>query len=160
MSLPELDMRHLCAPNRDASTTIEVFEDFTWVPWIRLGAFDLSSNPGAPRWWTLQAKIHAAVDWDHDNAIFLRLPLLAVEFDCLFNGTIWLNAIIRPSADDSSFRVPPPSYDPRVDGERCKQCAGAPHVFVPYLPPFDAEVFEAMRGASIRIVACPQRGEA
>lgn len=150
------------------------------VRWLELGQVQLrrqreSSGINAYR---LEAYLTEGVcDFEHDSAYALRLPLIGVQLGDLgihYHNTV-LTAWIDPNAVDTfsqDFHVPRPGYDPTkhpkavtcegiYDEKKKKYCKwneGKPHVIVPegfYVPPFDRELYEAVRGKRVEITIGP-----
>ncbi len=168
-AFPVLDLRHLtCAKDDRRRTTIFLETSFeVCVEWITVGSVSLMPwNDRRSGRWSLESKIAGgATDFDHSTVRIVRLPLIGLEFEHA-SGAVRFHAWIDPGADDSEFRVPPPDYDPVAHPKThtCKDgpCAKNPHPIVPeglFLPPFNRELFEQVRGKRVEIVMHQARSE-
>jgi|GEM_PF-2518730 hypothetical protein len=151
------------------------------VRWLQMGAVEIhrqrERDDGG---WCLQAHLaDNASDLDHSTAWAVRLPLIGLRLGDLgvYMSRTHLTAWIDPEIDegDRAFGVPRPGYNPMAlpgvkqcsgvyDGKTswCKWADGEPHVIVPdefYTPPFDAELYEVVRGRRVDIVVGPASKE-
>jgi hypothetical protein len=159
------DLRPYCRESKTAETTVDIFE---WIddrqqhPWLKLGQVQLepSESRNRPRVWTLKAFLDRnATDQEHDSAQILRLPLIGVELQMIAYQRILLYAYIDPSIEDDDrfghFRVPRPDYNPfPKDHEVCTSC-DKKHPIVQYLPPFDKQLYQSVRGKAVEIAIGP-----
>lgn len=128
-----------------------------FTEWIVCG--ETSLRVLGRRVWDLSAYLNrCATDCEHDSAFAFSLPLTGVEIDSVAHGRTTIAAWVEasPASWMPRFRVPRPGYDPFTDATSCSLCRGAAaHVIVAdgrYLPPFDADLFEAVRGCRVEIV--------
>jgi hypothetical protein len=119
--------------------------------------------------WRLEAYLPAGVtDFEHDSAYAFKLPLIGVQFGSVEYHQTILTAWVDPNADGyfKDFNVPRAGYNPMklpgaelCDlGEHGYTCNLKPHMIVPekhYVPPFDAELYEVVKGKKVRIVISP-----
>jgi hypothetical protein len=151
------------------------------LQWLTMGQAQIHSqrdnNDGR---WRLEAHLKDnACDFEHDTAYAVRLPLIGLQLGPLavHYSRTHLTAWVDPDAGDetgrhSEFHVPRPGYNPmehpeasRCEGiynetkeQWCKWNDGKPHVIVPegfYVPPFDKELYDAVRGKRVEIVIGP-----
>lgn len=165
------------------STIVEI--DLGWSPesgdrdkfrWLTFGECELrvDGKRGSAR---LEAHLKGSTcDFEHDTAWALKLPLIGLKLDEMgvWRSRTHFTAWVDPDAggDMPSFHVPRPGYNPMAhkdieicDGiydERkkkyCKWNEGKKHIIVPegfYVPPFDAELYEAVRGKRVEISTGP-----
>jgi hypothetical protein len=95
-----------------------------------------------------------AVDFEHDRAYALWLPLIGVQVDSVYHGMVDFMGWIHPNSLDD-FRVPPAGYDPVGHPETvtCTQC-DEPHPIIPegfYTPPTNEALYERVRGQKVKI---------
>lgn len=155
----ETDLRAITRRSDTCVTTVGL--RLSWEErnfrWLVLGEAHLSSREGGNKGWTLKAYLTSGVtDFEHDSAYALQLPLIGVQLDSVYYHSSHIVGWVSPE-DASDFRVPRPGYNPmehedavKCDGDRC----GGPHVIVPenhYCPPFDRELFEAVKGKRVEI---------
>lgn len=151
-------------------TSVEIVKERGYFEWIVCGETCLNRT-GTDRKWTIGAYLDKATDGDHDTAYAFRFTLIGVEFEFMSSGTShfvgWIASDEHASenSDDQfgTFRVPRNGeYDPlRMKGaQKCDRCKGSDkHMFVPdgfYLPPFDRELYEAVKGKQLRIATGPK----
>lgn len=137
------------------------------IDWLKFGQAQLcrqkeSSFEGC---WRLEAYLKEGVtDFEHDSAKALSLPLVGVQLAPIgidYHRT-HLIAWVDSSQDDyENFHVPRPGYNPMAhpkayicESEHCE----APHPIVPegfYIPPFDVELFNFVRGKKVEIIVGP-----
>jgi hypothetical protein len=179
----ETDLR---AVSRDADRLLcAVRIDLGWdksiggelrLTWLQAGEAQLRTqrdrNDGR---WRLEAHLGGnACDEEHDTAWAFRLPIIGLQLGALavHYSQTHFDAWVDPSLDpeDHDFCVPRPGYNPAAlpeartcNGKRnCKWGDGKPHVIIPggfYVPPFDAELYEAVRGKRVEIVIGPAHKE-
>lgn len=157
-----LPLRDLCYLCRDADRCLtRVRVKHAWdrakdFEWLRLGAVSIvrRSQYESGRW-ILQARMDAT-DFEHDSAYVIRLPLVGLQLDSLavHHHSTHLVAWVD-SNDTDEFNVPEVGYDPaRAKGSStCRECDPS-HRIVPsgcYVPKFDAELFERVRGKQLEI---------
>ena len=137
-------------------TTVSVNLGFQEHPWIRTGSAQLTRNRHN---WTFSCYAEKdLVDPEHDSIHIVRLSLIGVEFDSAYYGVTKFNAWVSPDPDD--FRVPPPGYNPKEVAEKCT-CCTTPCMIVPdgmYVPEFNQELFEKLRGTRVTIRFGPPKG--
>jgi hypothetical protein len=134
--------------------------------WLMLGEASLRSARDTPdgRWFLEAFLPEGVTDFEHDGALALRLPLIGLMFKGVRRHTLRATAWIDPNEDLESngkwaeFHVPRPGYNPMKHKEAflCKtgRCAEKPHTMVPpgfYVPPFDEELYLAVRGKKVEI---------
>lgn len=145
------------------------------VDWLKLGQVSLVRV--GKTGWRLEAHLKDnACDFEHDTAYALKLPLIGLELDDLAiyysraHFVAWVHPDAAPGRSSSGdFHVPRAGYDPTkhadaivCDGvynekkkKYCKWNDGEKHVIVPegfYVPPFDRELYRAVRGKKVEIV--------
>ena len=145
--------------------------------WLTFGECELrvDGKDGDAR---LEAHLKGSTcDFEHDTAWALQLPLIGVK---LAEVGVWhsrthFTAWVHPDAGGTmpNFHVPCPGYNPMkhpgattCDGiydekkrKYCKWNDGKKHIIVPegfYVPPFDAELYEAVRGKRVEITTGPK----
>lgn len=129
--------------------------------WLAFGETNISSDRNGT---LLSAFLQEGVtDFEHDSAYALRLPLIGLTIDMVRYSTCVLTAWIDPN-DSHNFAVPPPGYNPMNDPQ-AEQCSSEyckdPHIIVPehlYVPLFDQELYEAVRGKKVEIRIGPNYG--
>lgn len=148
------------SPDR-CRTSVSIRLDWDWKQtWLLFGACQLSAtNQGRTHYLEGRAS-EGVTDFEHDSVVLVRLPLIGVQFDnLLVHGhtthlVAWVDS--EPSRKEN-FHVPRPGYDPasRKDAWTCQdQGCQKPHRVVPegfYVPPFDEELYEAVRGREVEI---------
>lgn len=144
--------------------------------WLRFGQAQIRKN-GKTGEYRLEAHLKDnACDFEHDTAYAVRLPLIGLQLDelAVHYSQTHLVAWIHPNVDEgfNDFHVPRPGYNPMkhkdaftCDGiydekkkKYCKWGEGKPHIIVPegfYVPPFDKELYRAVRGKRVDIVIGP-----
>lgn len=161
--LGTVDIRAITRRSDSCLTTVTVHLD--WQTRLRWLVFGEAQIQRLKRNFLLKAYLPAGVtDFEHDSAYALRLPLVGLELDDLLVNyqQTHLVAFVDPS-EPKDFRVPRAGYDPlKMDGTvTCShgECKKSPHLIVPeghYAgPPFDRELYEAVRGKRVEIVAGP-----
>ena len=141
--------------------------------WISMGQSEIRKHSLGDRshenGWRLEARIPGATDGDHSAAYAIRLPLIGLHFEGVVAGgsrfVAWIDPNEAPEEGDdhSDFCVPPPDYDPRKHPRSlpCPSCKGSSkHVFIPeghrlYVPPFDPELYQLVRGKRVEILVGP-----
>lgn len=124
--------------------------------WLEFGEAELRNDE---RICWLDARLTAGVtDFEHDSAHALRLPLIGLTFQHLWYQNAYFKAWVNPN-DPDGFRVPRAGYNPMKlpDAYTCESdyCKEEPHIVVPegyYCPPYDEELYEAVRGAELEII--------
>lgn len=126
--------------------------------WLVFGEADLRARDNGKSW--LEAYLNNATDFEHDSAFALRIPLVGLQFVRMRHSSALFRAWVDPNGYDE-FYVPLPGYNPlehkdtvKCDGKRC----GYKHFIVPedlYVPPFNKELYEAVRGKEIQIRVGP-----
>jgi hypothetical protein len=169
-SPPFLDLRAITRRSDRCVTTVRFLDadGREGARWMLLGEAALSrqsSRSGGP--WRLTAYLKDAVDFEHDSAYALDLPLVGVEFVGVSYKSTEIVAYVSPEAgadEDgrfATFHVPPPGYDPTKHPETvlCRDCENREqHVIVPegfYQPKFEPELFEIVRGRCVTICFGP-----
>ena len=137
------------------STTISVDIDYQLYPWLQLGQISLNSrtlgNQGTI--WILSAYLGEHTDQEHDSANIVRFEVVGLELGHIGYGMTHLTGWIKPG-DLSSFRVPPPGYDPLKGATKCKMCKKPAHLMVQegfYVPRENEELYKILSGCSIKI---------
>jgi len=164
------DLRSITRRSDTCHTVVTIHLDWeTKIKWLEFGEANIRSqrdnNDGR---WSLNAYMGGGVtDFEHDSAYALQLPLIGLRLGSLailYHQTR-LDAWIDPDAADKfsqDFRVPRSGYNPmgHKDAHVCKQCKDESkgHVIVPegfYVPPFDLELYQAVRGKRVEILIGP-----
>ena len=120
--------------------------------WLVFGQMELRQDI-YPNWIAARSD---ATDFEHDSIYILRLPIIGVRLSGVRYGKTFMEGYVHPHAEDD-FHVPTSSdYDPeKEDGSMlCEDCA-EPHIIVPegfYVPKFNKELYEKVRGHQIMIV--------
>lgn len=160
MDVKETDLRSITRDSDTCKTTVElrlgdVWDRGTEIKWLTFGRAQIRKmeTDGFPNW-RLAAYLKNATDFEHDSAFAFRLMLVALEFKFVENHCTVLQALVHPSYSDE-FHVPRPGYNPLElpESTECPDCEEK-HIIVPegfYVPPFDAELFEAVAGKSVTI---------
>jgi len=140
-----------------AHTRVRILEDKyePSKPWLDFGELQLR-NEGRICW--LAAYLSNGVtDFEHDSAYALRLPIIGLRFEAIMYHTTYITAWVDPDGTED-FNVPRPGYNPAKHPEsvmcNSEYCVREPHIIVPqgfYVPPFDEELFEAVRGKKLEI---------
>jgi len=134
------------------------------MEWLRFGQASMNDHDRR-KMTILKSYLDGATDFEHDSAYALQLPIIGVYFDSLFYHTVTFGGWIAPDAGGSFafFHVPRPGYDPRKheDSVECSDCKEK-HIIVPeglYVPPFDPELYAAVRGCRVEVVIGPAKKE-
>jgi hypothetical protein len=163
------DLRSITREANKCHTSVVIHLDWeTKVKWLEFGQAEIrfqkesSQSDGRHR---LEARMTSGVtDFEHDSAFAVRLPITGLTFQGVLYHRTRFTAWIDPNEDPKfspDFRVPRPGYNPakHKDAHKCTQCKGKEsHIIVPegfYVPPFDAELYEAVRGKMIEISIGP-----
>ena len=154
MKVELTDLTDITRNSKIAKTTVYLQDRYgNKVPWLILGEVEVR-NEGKICW--LSAYLTEGVsDFEHDSAHAVRLPLIGLKLDHVWYHTTYITAWIDPN-DSESFHVPKPGYNPMKHPEACMCEADycEPHMMVPpgyYVPPHDAELYEAVKGKKIEI---------
>lgn len=137
----------------------------TKLKWLVFGAAMLKqARDNFDGRWFLEAYMKDATDFEHDSALALRLPLIGLRICRVRHQHTIMAAWVDPNEDVSSdgrwaeFHVPRAGYDPTKHPEACVcktgQCKSKPHPMVPpgfYVPPFDLDLYMAVRGKKVEI---------
>lgn len=152
------------------------------VTWLQFGECNIrSQRDRVDGRWRLEAHLaNNACDEEHDTAWALKLPLIGLQLGALavdYSRTHFV-AFVDPDAgpergsSSGDFHVPRPGYNPmkhpeaticegiynKTKNQYCKWNNKKKHVIVPggfYVPPFDKELYEAVRGKRVEIVIGP-----
>lgn len=154
------DLRAICRRSDTCLTTVSL--RMSWADrdfeWLVLGEAQLTSRDGGNKGWQLRAYLTSGVtDFEHDSGYALRLPLIGCELDSVYYHSTHIVGYIDPELrDHPDFHVPRSGYNPmkHEDAIECEECEGDPHIIVPegrYVPPFDIELFEAVKGKRVEI---------
>lgn len=134
--------------------------DRNFTRWVEFGQANFSVERSI-----LEAFLEEGVyDFEHDSCLALRLPLIGVELASVDYHWTELRGWVDPNNSDD-FHVPRPEYNPAKHPKavRCKcaewqvvdaEAGRKYHTLVPdgfYIPPFDAELYEAVRGKPVKI---------
>jgi hypothetical protein len=173
----ETDLRDISRESDVCSTIVRLSLDWDRdsprrpvIDWLKFGQANLrrhndSSHDGR---YSIEAYLKEGVtDFEHDSAYALRLPLVGVQLaslPVLYHNTILVGWV--DSAHDEGyeeFHVPRPGYNPMehpkavtCEDEHCAE----KHIIVPegfYVPPFDLELFNFVRGKRVEIIIGPVR---
>jgi len=137
--------------------------------WLRFGQCQMDDHD-RKKTTTIKAYLLNATDFEHDSAYALQLPVVGLYFDSLFYHTVTFGAWVAPDAGPdkdgrwASFHVPRPGYDPQQheESKECSDCHCDRHIIVPeefYVPPFDNELYQAVRGCRVEIRVGPAEKE-
>ena len=156
MSITKIDLRPICRNADKVDCLVTMREGGREQEWLHLGAVSLTERG------ILNARMDkGATDFEHDSAYACCLPLIGVKMEYIDSHVTILTAWINPQHEPFSpeFNVPPADYNPmeHPDTVMCDQCE-EPHPIVPegfYTPPFDEELFEAVRGKKVTIYIGP-----
>jgi hypothetical protein len=182
MIVEETDLRDITRDSKRLVCTVTI--DLGWAEdgrtnklcWLRFGQVQIRKGHKAGEY-RLEAHLKDnACDLEHDTAYAVRLPLVGLQLDDLvvnYSQTHFV-AWVNPDVDEgfSDFHVPRPGYNPMkhedawlCDGiydekkkKYCKWNEGKPHVILPegfHVPPFDKELYRAVRGKKVEIVVGP-----
>ena len=129
---------------------------FTDKLWLRFGQVNIvKQNRGEV--YHLYAYLDKGIDFEHDSAYAVKLPLIGLSFINTLYHVTELCAWVDPNVDREfpDFHVPRPNYDPRKhpDAEKIKQ-GGKEYIVVPekfYLPKFDKTLYDLVRGKKVKI---------
>jgi hypothetical protein len=170
--IPLTDIRSYTRRSDKVRTEVQVWFKNTMTPWIQCGEVELRQfGQHTTPYWELGARMgHGATDFEHDSAWAFKLPLIGVEFESLDYGKVTLRAWVAPSEVKSmsrSFHVPRPGWNPLElpETEKCtdRHCSDKGHPIVPeglYSgPPFDAQLYEMVRGCAVKIMSGSPRTE-
>ena len=160
------DLRSITRMSDKCLTTVTIHLDWEKkTTWLQFGAAQLRTQKDRPDGrHRLEARMTEGVtDFEHDSAYALRLPLVGLFFEGVEYHQSTFSAWIDPNDDPNGggrftdFHVPRSGYDPTKHPEthKCKQCKGKEsHLIVPegfYVPRFDKELYEAVRGKRVDI---------
>jgi len=162
---PPLDLRSvsLLADKCIGTVKVERTRD-NWSEWLQFGQASLYRSYDEDHWLLMvYSSDDVVVGPEHSQVTLVSLPLIGVSFRWCDRHWTRLSAYIDPDDDDkgNNFRVPgTATYDPRTHPKSrpCKidTCARTtPHILVPeevQTPPFDATIFEAVRGRRVQII--------
>ena len=167
------DLRKLIKPNdlRPYSvradlclTTVDIVNYGETVPWLQAGIARLMAPDGhRDRTWRLHAYAgRNAMDETGSRAQILRLPLVGVEIEFVYNHRISLSAFIGSNVEiGDEFSRSDHSGEFRVLKRGVDPFNGAPtegadrHPVIDYLPPFDRKLYEIVRGLQVSISIGP-----
>lgn len=155
--LPEVDLRGQTPDAYKVETRIEVVHDKEIFPWIVLGA--IAKLPTAEEDQFVAAYFSHGVTDDSCKPTFcLFMDLVGARLLNVRNGLVTLSASVPGLVSPSGcFKVPSKPYD--VDSfEWCKRCKdGYSHRLVPGEVEDDEQLWERLRGATLRITIGPPR---
>jgi len=153
----ETDLTGITVDSDVVRTTVWLCDEFGHreLKWLSFGAAEIrlareSLRPA--RWW-LQAYLgQGATDWEHDNALAVRLPLLGLELQMVRWSNVFLGALID-GRDPAEFRVPGPGYNPIAEGKICdsEHCGRRHPVVENYLPPENPGLLQEVVGRQVEI---------
>lgn len=156
------DLRSITRDSDRCLTVVYLLDSYgvDRMKWLEFGQAMLSSTHTHLKTTTLSAYMLDATDFEEDSAYALTLPIIGLAFEHLSYHTSIFHGWVAPDAGDdgdgfSEFRVPRPGYNPmeHEDAKTCTRCEKH-HIIVPedfYVPPFDAELYEAVRGHRVEI---------
>ena len=155
LKLPALtDLLGITRHSERCLTVVSILSPPDIHTWLRVGETQIQCID--PNRWLLEAYLNqGATDPEHSSAMALRLPLFGVRLQAIRYSVTTLVACIL--ADTEYFRVPRPGYDPFRSPitHSCGDCKDdIAHIVVPegfYLPPFDGELFQMVRGLQVQI---------
>jgi hypothetical protein len=161
-----VDLRSITREADRIRTKVVLLDRFSSerTPWLLFGSCQVRFFENKHSWWLSAYMTSGVTDFEHDSAYALRLPLIGMTFDGVEYGSTLLRAWVDPEGTDD-FCVPTSSeYDPtkHPDATTCNydRCAEDPHIIVPegfYVPPFDRQLFERVRGRKVEIRIGPAR---
>ncbi|NIT79617.1 MAG: hypothetical protein GWN58_33205 [Anaerolineae bacterium] len=155
------DLRDISRGADKCLTTVTIRMGEWWdratdQPWLKFGMADIRhfGDTDFP-WWRLAAYLKSgATDFEHDSAFALRLPLATLDYTFTMNHGSRFLGIVHPDMADE-FHVPLAGYSPLEKANLCPHCKETEaHLMVPegnYVPPFEAELWEAVRGRPVVI---------
>ncbi len=153
------DLRSITRDSDTCLTTvyIKMSQEERRVEWLVFGQAQIRIHHRPSSIWLTAYLKDGATDFEHDSAYALRLPLIGLEFEGVRYHTTMLKAWIDPNEEDEDgdFHVPRPGYNPMEldEAEVCKECEEQ-HIIVPedfYVPPFNKELFDLVRGKEVDI---------
>jgi len=170
----ETDLRNITRRSDRLKTVVRIHLNWeTKRDWLVLGETQIRAQKdgGGDGRWRLEAYLGKGVtDFEHDSAYAVRLPLIGLQLGPLavsYHRTE-LFAWVDPNEDPAfspDFRVPRPGYNPMTHPDihvcktkGCLEDNPKGHIIVPqgfYVPPFDAELYEAVRGKKVEISIGP-----
>jgi hypothetical protein len=152
-------------------TAVAIFDKYCMhgMNWLRFGQANIATHD-RKQTTTLTSYMLNATDFEEDSAYAICLPLIGFHFEYIAYHHVIFGAWVAPDAGPdkdgsfADFHVPRPGYNPmeHEDAEECSICE-KPHIIVPegyYVPPFDAELYEAVRGKRVEIRIGPAKDEA
>lgn len=157
----EIEQVDLTSITRDSNTCRAIVKlklgrhkSIDW--WLKFGQAQLRNEDNLC--WLTAYINNDVTDFEHDSAHALRLPLIGLKFDSVCYHSSKFTAWVDPDGEDE-FRVPLPGYNPaeHPDAVKCTQCKTA-HIIVPegyYLPPFNKELYNKVRGKKVYISIGP-----
>jgi hypothetical protein len=166
------DLTHLtCDPREPRRTWVSLEWDFdTRIEWLIFGPASMHSQSDrrdGDRWRLEGSMARGVTDFEHSTALAVRLPLVGLQLGFVSHGQVRYTAFVDSSSmvydpadpKHSEFHVPSPGYDPRKhkDTYKCdtKGCSDKGHLIIPegfYVPPFNLELFQHVRGKKVEIV--------
>lgn len=139
-------------------------------PWLLFGEANIRVDGRESTAWIEAHLSGNACDAEHDTAWAFKLPVIGLSLGKMgvHYSKTYFNAWVDPDAE-RYFHVPRPGYNPMkhpkasiCDGvydikkhKYCKWNDKKKHVIIPegfYVPPFDRELYEAVKGKRIEIV--------
>lgn len=177
----ETDLRSITRKANRLRAVVRIQLDWeTRIDWLLLGETQIvaQKDGGGDGRWRLESHLAEGVaDIEHDTGFAVRLPLIGLQLGPLavYYHHTHLFAWVDPNAEGirtPEFHVPRPGYDPvkhpdtfMCDGiydekkkKYCKWNEGKPHPIIPqgfYVPPYDAELYEAVKGKKVEITIGP-----
>lgn len=142
----------------DRCQTVVILEEryrLKRMKWLELGQCSLSTNDrtGITE---LSSYMLDATDFEEDSAYAIKLPLIGLRLEHVFYHQSSFTAWVSMEDGEDDFKVPRPGYNPmeHEHAHECEDCEKK-HIIVPegfYVPPFDEELFEAVKGHRVEIL--------
>lgn len=163
--IQETDLLSISRASDRCRTSVSIRIDWDWqVQWLLFGACNILALRDGRQHYLEGRAVAGLTDFEHDAVVLVRLPLIGLMFDKLMvhGHTTHLVGWVASSDEEADFRVPRPGYDPanHKDAFTCEdqRCAKEPHRIVPegsYIPRFDRELYEAVKGREVEILIGP-----
>jgi hypothetical protein len=158
MTIESIDLRSITRSSDIARTKIGIYMGGRWEghdafnPWLEFGVCEIMDS-GSLCLITAQLD-YGITDFEHDSAYALRIPLIGLKFNSVYNHYSCLEAYIDPN-NEGEFHVPNSGYNPAKlkDAYICSECKKS-HIIVPegyYVPPVNKELYEKVRGRKVDI---------
>lgn len=156
-NINSLDLRSITRDSDKLRSTVMLHVDWdVRIKWLMFGEANMRCFNSKKQWLLSAYLNNGTTDFEHDSAYAFRLPLIGVQFDDVNHQVTSFTAWID-SNNPSDFGIPSSGYDPtKQEGSFiCKDCKDEQHVIVPegfYIPPFDQNLFDLVKGKQVEIV--------